>query len=122
MTESAEDAASTQRIARLAVEFWRLLRAYDRLREGLEGDTAGRFAAQSRFAASRLDLILGDAGLRVVTFDGQPYDPGLPVRALNADEFENDDGLVIGSTNEPTIVADGRVVLLGSVTIDRKPF
>lgn len=104
----------------LAVEYWRLLRAYDRLRGTVEGDAGARFAAQSRFALGRLEALLAEAGLRLAIFDGQPFHPGLPVRALNAEDFADEDGLVVAFTNEPTILADGRVVVLGTVTLDRR--
>lgn len=120
MTEHATDSTSTAHLARLAVEFWRLLRAYDRLSANVEGDAGARSSAQSRYAANRLHCVLGEAGLRLVVFDGQPYQPGLPVRPLNAEDFAEDDGLFVAMTNEPTIVAGGRVVVLGSVTLDRR--
>jgi len=109
-----------QAFVRLAVDYWRLLRAYDRLRGSVDGDAAARVAAQSRYAAGRLDNVLGQVGLRLVLFDGQPFHPGLPVHALNAEDFDSDDDLIVAFTNEPTILADSRVVALGSVTLERR--
>jgi hypothetical protein len=118
MNESSADTSFS--LARLAVEFWRLLRAYDRLRASVEGEAGARFAAQSRFALTRLEALLTEAGLRIAVFDGQPFHPGLPVRALNAEDFVEEEGLIVAFTNEPTILAEGRVVVLGTVTLDRR--
>ena len=119
MTVPSADTSSS--LVRLAVEYWRLLRAYDRLRASVENEASARFAAQSRFATGRLEALLTEAGLRLAIFDGQPFHPGLPVRALNADDFTEDEGLIVAFTNEPTILAEeGRVVVLGTVTLDRR--
>ncbi len=118
MTTSSPDLAAA--FVTLAVEYWRLLRAYDRLRGTAGGDFAARSAAQSRFARDRLEAILADAGLRLATFDGQPFHPGLSVRPLNAEDFADEGDLIVAFTNEPTILAEGRVVALGTVTLGRR--
>ncbi len=118
MTEPAANLSSS--FARLAVEYWRLLRAYDRLRDNVGDDLGARAAAQSRYALTRLESVLTEAGMRVAVFDGQPFHPGLPVRVLNGDEFTTEDELIVAFTNEPTILAQERVVALGAVTVDRR--
>ena len=106
-------------LARIAVEYWRLLRAYDRLRESNVGQDTPRLAAQSRYAAERLESIMGQVGLRLVLFDGQAFQAGLPVEALNADEFDGEEGLIVEFTTEPTILFEGRVISPGKVTLAR---
>lgn len=119
MTIPIEETSTS--LVRLAVEYWRLLRAYDRLRATVSGESEARSAAQSRFAFNQLKALLDEAGLRLVVFDGQPFHPGLPVRAINAEDFSDEEGeLIVALTNEPTILAEGRVVLLGAVTLDRR--
>lgn len=120
MTEPNHEQDFIVIFSRLAIEYWRLLRAYDRLRGSIESDATARLAAQSRYAAGRLENALGQAGLRLVLFDGQPFHPGLPVRALNAEDFDGEHDLVVSFTTEPTILAEGRVVTLGSVTLERR--
>jgi hypothetical protein len=105
--------------ARIAIDYWRLLRAYDRLRGTMVGEDSARLAAQSRYAAERLDSVLGQVGLRMVLFDGQIFHPGLPVEALNAEDFDSEDGLVVAFTSEPTVLAGGRVIALGKVTLQQ---
>lgn len=118
MTKSSTDTSCT--LVKLAVEYWRLLRAYDRIRADVGAEAGSRFAAQSRFALMKLDALLNEAGFRLAIFDGQPFYAGLPVRALNAEDFVEEDGLIIAYTNEPTILVEGRVVALGTVTLERR--
>ena len=118
MTEASDKATSA--LCQLAIDYWRLLRAYDRLREKAEDGHAARFAAHSKFALGRLEASLGDAGLRLALFDGQEFHAGLPVRPLNADDFETDDETFVAYTNEPTILCDAKVVVLGTVTLEKR--
>ena len=118
MNQISSEALST--LVKLAVEYWRLLRAYDRLWASVDDKTSAKFAAQSRFAFSRLEALLIETGLRLVVFDGQPFHAGLPVRALNAEDFAEDEGLIVAFTNEPTILNNGSVVALGTVTLERR--
>ena len=49
---------------------------------------------------------------------GLPYDPGLPVTAVNLDEFEPDDQLIIQQILEPTILdSQNHITHIGSVIL-----
>jgi hypothetical protein len=119
MTEPSTQPDFHGAFARIAVDYWRLLRAYDRLRGSIASQDSPRLAAQSRFAAERLENVLGQVGLRMVLFDGQAFHPGLPVEALNVGDFDSEEGLVVAFTTEPTVLAEGRVIALGKVTLER---
>lgn len=105
--------------AELAVEYWKLLRAFERTIERLPPEHVARTAAQLRFSAGRLDALLKEGGLRLVTFEGQAYEPNLPVTALNADDFSDGDRLAIETTVEPAVVRDMSVLLLGKVVLNK---
>lgn len=103
--------------AEFSVEYWKLLRAFERTIERLPPEHVARTAAQLRFSAGRLDALVKEGGLRLVTFDGQAYEPSLPATALNADDFGDGDRLAIEATVEPAVIQDMAVLLLGKVVL-----
>ena len=106
-------------ITRLAIEYWRLLRAFEKSC-GVGQGASGREAAQVRYAASKLSSIIGEIDMRLVAFDGERFEPGLPVSAINADEFEGEDDLLIAATIEPAVVVRGHVKFMGRVLLERR--
>lgn len=106
-------------VARLAVEHWRLIRALIRASGGLDERNAGRLQAQARYAERQLEITLEGANLTLAFFDGELFEAGLPVDAINIDDFQPEDTLIVDTTVEPTVVAEGRVILVGRVHIAR---
>lgn len=102
-------------IAGLAVDFWKLLRSFERAIGDMPADKVDRLNAQVRYAAGRLARHLEQCGLQVVTFDGEPITPAIPVIAINADELGDDGRVVVQSTIEPAVVAGSRVLSTGRV-------
>ena len=100
-------------VADLAVDFWKLHRAFERIIVHLDEDRAHRASAQARFAAARLDISLTAAGMRFVRFDGQLLGPELPMETINADELADIAGPVVIETIEPAVLAGDRVVRMG---------
>jgi hypothetical protein len=104
-------------LAELTVECWRLLRLAERLIREQPADRQAGAHAQTRFVRARLDAILGTRGLRLISYDGEPYAPGLPVSIANADELDGNEGLIIAQTLEPTLLSNGQVVAMGKVIL-----
>jgi hypothetical protein len=104
-------------ITKLAVEQWRVLRMYERAVALGPPEQRAKHTAQLRYALSRLDAIAGEAGLRLVQYDGQPYVANLPVAVVNGDEFKRDESLEIEQTLEPTVLVGGEVRAMGKVVL-----
>ncbi len=117
MNPPSADTSTTT--AKLAVELWKLLRAFERTVQLLPTEHQARSQAQLRFSAGRLDSLLTESGLVLAVFDGQPFEPNLPLSAVNGDEFASVDGLVVQQTIEPAVVSDGRVLVMGKVIIGK---
>ena len=62
-----------------------------------------------------MDRAVKTAGLRVIDLTGQPYSVGLPVQAMNLEEFDENEPLLISQTIEPVIMMDGCVLKTGVV-------
>lgn len=112
-------------VAKYSLEMWKLLRAFERTLNDLPDEKKQRRAAQFRYSSSRLDGLLDEAGLRLLTFDGQRFTANLPVSPLNADDVCDPHNAIIESTIEPAIVGQnilihtGKVILAGGVNVSR---
>ena len=91
---------SDETMARLAVEYWKLLRVLERALDSVPEERRERFASQGRYAADRLDDLLRDA-MSVESFDGMDFEINLPASAVNGDEFPNRTDVVVARTSNP---------------------
>ena len=103
--------------SRISVEMWKLIRSFEKAIDDLPTDKADRRLAQLRYSKDRLEIILGEAGLRFITFDGENFSANLPVSPINADEFSDCDECIIESTLEPSIIGYDRVVHTGKIVL-----
>ena len=53
--------------------------------------------------------------MRILEFDGIPFQVGLPVVAVNGDDFSDGTPAVVEKTLEPTVVHDIAVLVTGKV-------
>lgn len=104
-------------LAHLAVEYWKLLKAFERTVGRLPHEHVAKTTAQLRFSSGKLNSLLESSGLNLVTFDGQTFEPSIPATALNVDDFADDETLTIETTVEPAVVEDMNVLLLGKVVL-----
>lgn len=105
----------------LAIELWKALRSHERTLQYVPLSQVAKVEAQIRFSSSRLESVLEEAGLSLISFSG-PYTPNLPATALNGDEFAGvNDPLLIQRTVEPAIVQrqDMRVMRMGKIWLER---
>jgi len=106
--------------AALSVEYWKLVRAFERVLPNLAPDVQQRVAAQIRYSSARLESISADAEIKLATFDGRTFDASLPVSAVNGDEFSDADILLVETTLEPAIVYQGNVLSMGKVVLKKE--
>jgi hypothetical protein len=111
---------SDETMARLAVEYWKLLRVFERALDSVPEERRERFASQGRYAADRLDDLLRERKMSVQSFDGMDFEINLPASAVNGDEFPNRTDVVVARTIEPAVIADMRPVLMGKVYLASK--
>lgn len=106
-------------IAEIAAESWRYRLALKKALKKMDVMDAERFSRQYDYFADRVNQAIATADLRVLDLSGQPYSVGLPVQAINIEEFDEDEALVITQTIEPVIMMAGRVQRIGMVMVDR---
>lgn len=101
-------------MAELAVEFWKLLRNYDRVVDAAPENQKAGLVAQAKYGNRRLVAILDRYGMHIETFDGAIYSANLPVTAVNAEDFVDGEP-VIEQTLEPAIIVGTTAVKTGRV-------
>lgn len=97
-------------VAALAVDLWKLLKVSERMLKSLPEDKRKRTGAQLRFSASRLDKHLEALNMSLETFDGHVFGPELPAVAINADDFDSAENLVVESAVEPAVILRDKVI------------
>ena len=101
----------------LSVEGWRFARLFGRLLGKLDAGEAPRYANQARYFQKRIDDGLNAFGLRIVSLEGQSYDPGMAVSALNIADFGPDDHLVVDQMVEPVVMGPEGLVRGGTAML-----
>ena len=107
-------------LVKLSTEYWRLLKLTERAVADMQNEKTASVAAQLRYSMSRLSTICAEGGLKLISYDREPYVPNLPVTVANSDETETSEGLIVERTVEPTIIADGQVVAMGKVLLKKR--
>lgn len=119
MHDSKEcDPQETERaLIDLAVEGWRFQKLFTRALAKLDAGESLRFANQHRYFIKRIDECLAGAGLKLVNLEGQVYDPGAAVTALNLGDFGAEDELVVDQMIEPVIMNVSGLLRAGTVML-----
>ena len=110
-----------QALIDMIFESWRFLNAFRNAMTNLSLDEQKRYQGRCSWFDRRLKEIAETAGLRIVAINqGETYDVGMAVTALNIEDFQVDDALIVEQMIEPIIMEKDSVIRLGSVILGRK--
>ena len=109
----------TRTLLGLAVESWRFGRAIDRLLVKLDQSEQRRHLGQLRWFQKKLDESLAEVEMRLVSIEGEEFDPGMAATPLNIDNFGSDDALLVDQMLEPIVMGPAGVVRTGTVTLKK---
>lgn len=101
------------------LEAFRLQRTFRQALGNLESKDSQRYISKANYYLSRIERNLEDAGLSLKTIEeGERYDPGMAVTALNIEEFDPDGAqLVIDHMLEPIILSPHGIRRVGTVML-----
>lgn len=114
---SSADSAERKALIDISVEGWRFARVFTRMISKLDAGEAPRYANQARYFLKKIDDGLDGFGLRIVSLEGQPYDPGMAVSALNIADFGPDDILYVEQMVEPVVMGPDGLVRGGTAML-----
>ncbi|MEX8516927.1 MAG: hypothetical protein AB3X44_00235 [Leptothrix sp. (in: b-proteobacteria)] len=106
-----------QPLIEIVIESWRMAKLFHRLLGKLEVTDSSRYINQIRYFQKRVDDTLAVAGLRLVSLEGYPYDPGMAVTPLNISDFGPEDTLVVEQMLEPILMGPDGVVKSGTILL-----
>ena len=106
-----------QALIDVSIEGWRFARVFGRLISKLDAGEAPRYANQARYFLKKIDDGLEGFGLRIVSLEGQPYDTGMAVSALNIADFGPDDVLFVEQMVEPVVMGPDGLVRGGTAML-----
>lgn len=101
----------------MAIESWKFSRLFSRVVNKLGAGEATRYVNQLRYFQKRVEENLESAGLKLVSVEGQPYDPGMAASALNIGDFGAEDVLLVDQMVEPIIMGPEGLKKEGTVML-----
>jgi hypothetical protein len=106
--------------AHLSIEYWKLLRSFERALESVTSERRPGLVAQVRYSSNRLEALLNECGMRLIAFDGVPFEVNLPAAAVNGDEFGPDENLFVERTIEPAVIWQMQIIVMGRAFLSRQ--
>ena len=122
MTEQSENNEQriVQSLIEVAVESWRFSRLFARVLRKLDAGESGRYLNQLRYFQKKIEENLDSNGLKLVNVEGQRYDVGMAVSALNLGDFGPDDVLLVDQMIEPIIMGPNGLRKQGTVMLRKE--
>lgn len=114
--ENAEGAAKAALID-LAVDSWKFSRLFTRVISKLDTGEQSRYANQMRFFQKRIEGAAETVGARIVSIEGQPFEPGMAASPLNLEDFEEGDNLYVDQMLEPIVMGRDGVLRTGTMML-----
>lgn len=106
-------------VIEIAVEHYRFKNTFMKAISKLDFDEQSKYMSQFAWFSKKVTKAVEDAGLRIISLEGQAYDPGMAVTPLNIDDFEIEDELKIIQMIEPIIMQEDTVLKTGTVLLGR---
>lgn len=118
MTQQAESSEQMeQSLIDIAVESWRFSRLFRKVVSKLDAGESGRYVNQLRYFQKKVEESFDSSGLKLVNVEGQPYDAGMAASALNLEDFDPDDVLLVDQMVEPIIMGPNGLRKQGTVML-----
>lgn len=108
-----------QSLIEIAIESWRFTRLFSRVLNKLEEREAARYVNQLRYFQKKVDENLAAVELKFVNIEGQSFDIGMAVTALNIGDFEPDDELIVDQMLEPIVMGSNGLKKQGTVMLKK---
>jgi hypothetical protein len=104
-------------IVELAIESWRFQKLFGRALAKLDAGESLRFSNQHRYFIKKIEDCLDTIGFRLVNLEGQTYEHGSAVSALNVGDFNEEDDLVVDQMIEPIVMGREGLLRPGTVVL-----
>ena len=110
---------SRDTLIHLAIESWRLSKTFESLLQKAEINEQKKYKGKLCWFNEKLKDTLKEIDLILVNIEGHRFDTGMAVRAINIDEFEQGENLIVDNMLEPIVLDTQGVVKSGTVILKR---
>ena len=107
-------------LVELASESWRFAKTNERVLAKLAMKDQTRFQSQLKWFVKKIADELETSGLKIIDLEGQDYDAGMAVSAINIDDFDESAELYIDQVLSPLIMSDKGIEQMGTVILGSK--
>lgn len=111
------DRSANAALIDLAVDSWKFAKLFMRVISKLDAGEQARYTNQMRFFQKRIDSAAEAAGARIVSIEGQPFEPGMAASPLNLEDFSDGDALFVDQMLEPIVMGNDGVVRTGTMML-----
>ncbi len=101
----------------LVTESWRFAKVFERIIGKMDAGEQTRYVNQYRFFVKKIEDSLALEGYRLVNLEGHPFDAGIAATALNLDDFQTTDLLVVEQMLEPLIMGEQGIIKIATVLL-----
>jgi hypothetical protein len=119
LTESSSPLSAVDCLVTVCIEGWRFARVYTRAVSKLDASHQSKYLSPLNYFLKQIEDNLKLFGVSLVAFEGQPFDPGLPIKAINLSDFSNNDQLIIDVMLEPVVMGKSGLLRMGSALLKR---
>jgi hypothetical protein len=106
-----------QSLIEIAVETWRFSRLFARVVNKLDAGEQGKYVNQLRYFQKKVEEQMEASGLKLVSVEGQPFDPGIAAAAVNLGDFGAEEQLLVEQMVEPIIMGTEGLKRQGTVLL-----
>ena len=118
MSDDAQRAEQLeQSLMDVAIESWRFMRLFGKVIGKLDAGESARYVSQVRYFQRKVEDAMESSGLKLVSVEGQPYDPGVAAAALNLGDFGPDDELMVDQMIEPIVMGPNGLRKEGTIML-----
>lgn len=104
-------------IIKMTADKWRLIQLFDKITNKLEPNQKQKYNNQLRYFKRSMENSLLEANMRLVDLTNQIYDIGMAATAINIDDFEPDEQLIVDNMIEPLIMQKSNIKKQATVNL-----
>jgi hypothetical protein len=106
-------------LANFAVEIWRLPKVLDKLIAKIDLNEQKKYISQFSWFHKKAIEFLQSENVIITSFEGSPFDVGMPVNPINIGDFNKDDEMFVEQVLEPVIIQNEKIIKTGSVILKK---
>lgn len=103
----------------IASELFRFKKVFEKAISKLPAEEQAKYLSQFAWFSKKVSKAMDNAELKIVSLEGEIFDPGMAVTPLNIDDFEATDKLFIQQMLEPIIMKDSKTYKMGTAILGR---